>query len=606
MIPDEAVRARLFARVEPLLHGLPSSLATEAAKSTGLAGRFVRIELPGKSRVLTLAEVEVISGGKNIAPEGHARQASTNFNGQAQKAIDGNKSGTYSDGGQTHTAAQDNPWWELDLKSEQPIESISIWNRSENNGQYTDRLNGYTLTILDAERKPVFERKQQSAPRESVQLTVSPNPVETIRRAAIDAVTSLPGHEAAAFATLAKFVKENVSRGAAVSALARIPRSKVPGAEVRPLIDSLMTYVQTVPVAERTQTEVAEAIRLGKDLTAVLPQDEGRALFMKLRELGVDVFVIRPIRDRMEFDRKQLFVEAGKPFEIIFDNIDIMPHNLVVTAQGAREEIGILAEKMGATPEGMAQHFVPKSPKVLAATTMLQTGQQQRLQIVAPTQIGDYPFVCTFPGHWRTMYGTIHVVGDVSQIPLEPTETPLEQPAAVVRAFVRKWQVADLTGALAELDKGRSHDAGRKLFLSLACSTCHQIRGEGGKVGPDLTEVSKKLAEGKLTRAGLLTEMIEPSKVIAEQFRTQIILTDRGTLASGVVVFENDQLVRIVANPLDKESKPQEIAKQHIEERTASATSIMPEGLLNTLTRDEILDLLSYIVTAGESGHKYH
>ena len=52
-----------------------------------------------------------------------------------------------------------------------------------------------------------------------------------------------------------------------------------------------------------------------------------------LKNLGVSIIVIRPIRDQMLFDRRQFSVEAGKPVEIVFDNVDIMPHNFVVTAR---------------------------------------------------------------------------------------------------------------------------------------------------------------------------------------------------------------------------------------------------------------------------------
>ena len=64
--------------------------------------RYVRIELPGKNRILTLAEVEVISSGKNIAPKGKASQSSTASSGDASRATDGNKNPSYNANGQTH------------------------------------------------------------------------------------------------------------------------------------------------------------------------------------------------------------------------------------------------------------------------------------------------------------------------------------------------------------------------------------------------------------------------------------------------------------------------------------------------------------------------
>jgi hypothetical protein len=76
-----------------------------------------------------------------------------------------------------------------------------------------------------------------------------------------------------------------------------------------------------------------------------------------------------------------------------------------------------------------------------------------------------------------------------------------------------------------------------------------------------------------------------------------------GKLHSGVVVFEDEQILRLSANPLDKNVKVVEIDKQDIDERDESKVSIMPEGLLNTMTRNEILDLLAYIISGANPEH---
>src|SRR6185312_12855151 len=126
LIRDPSVRASLYPKVAPLLNGLPSSLAGSAKQAKSTVGRFVRIELPGRQRTLTLAEVEVFSDGRNLAPQGKASQKTTANGGDAKRAIDGNKSGAYGDGGQTHSVeGTPNAWWELDLGAEVPIESIA-------------------------------------------------------------------------------------------------------------------------------------------------------------------------------------------------------------------------------------------------------------------------------------------------------------------------------------------------------------------------------------------------------------------------------------------------------------------------------------------------
>ncbi len=131
--------------------------------ATGKPAKFVRIELPGDRRILTLAEVEVFSNDKNIAAAGKATQSSTNGAGTAGKAIDGNKSSDWNKGGQTHTAnaGTTNPWWELDLGQAVDVEKLSVWNRES----FESRLDEFTITLLDADRKPVFRAAKIAAPQ---------------------------------------------------------------------------------------------------------------------------------------------------------------------------------------------------------------------------------------------------------------------------------------------------------------------------------------------------------------------------------------------------------------------------------------------------------
>ncbi len=122
--------------------------------------RFVRIELPGEKRCLQLSEVEIMSGGKNIAKGGKATQSTTRNGGDAIKALDGDKNPVWGKG-MTHTQEnQPNPWWEVDLGSAQNIDTISLGSRRG----FADRLGGFTLQLLDDARKPVFELKNVEAP----------------------------------------------------------------------------------------------------------------------------------------------------------------------------------------------------------------------------------------------------------------------------------------------------------------------------------------------------------------------------------------------------------------------------------------------------------
>ncbi len=112
--------------------------------------QYVRVNLPGEKRILSLAEVEVFRDGKNIAGSGSASQSSTDYEGVAERAIDGETDGNYFGNSVTHCAIQDAPWWELDLGSAQPIERVQIWNRTDGNLQ--PRLSGAVIELLDGNR----------------------------------------------------------------------------------------------------------------------------------------------------------------------------------------------------------------------------------------------------------------------------------------------------------------------------------------------------------------------------------------------------------------------------------------------------------------------
>ena len=131
------------------------------AAARGPRARYVRIELPGRERILQLAEVQVFSGGENIAMRGEAKQSSTYADAVAAHAIDGRTDAEYAKGSIAHTNTETNPWWEVDLKTPADIDRIVVWNRAESG----ERLAGFRLIALDEQRQPVWEQTDQPAPK---------------------------------------------------------------------------------------------------------------------------------------------------------------------------------------------------------------------------------------------------------------------------------------------------------------------------------------------------------------------------------------------------------------------------------------------------------
>ena len=111
----------------------------------------------------------------------------------------------------------------------------------------------------------------------------------------------------------------------------------------------------------------------------------------------------------MLFDKTEFIVKAGQPVSLVFNNPDATPHNLAICQPGSVEEIGLAGNEMAKDPEGMKKDYIPVTDKILHHTKLLNPNSTETLRFTAPTKPGDYPFVCTFPGHWVIMRGVMRV-----------------------------------------------------------------------------------------------------------------------------------------------------------------------------------------------------
>ncbi len=136
------------------------------------------------------------------------------------------------------------------------------------------------------------------------------------------------------------------------------------------------------------------------------------------------------------------------------------------------------------------------------------------------------------------------------------------------------------------------------MFTVANCVACHKLNGVGQETGPDLAKYDEKLKP-----LDILKDIIEPSFRINEKYQTFVIETNAGKTITGLVIEETPQLVKVLENPLLK-TPPVVIKKSDIASRQKSPTSIMPKGMMDKLTREEILDLVAYVVARGEQKHK--
>jgi glucose/arabinose dehydrogenase/azurin len=422
---DPEFRDKAYDKTKPLLSQIPPELAGSAGQQKGTRARFVRVELP-RTGTLTLAEVQVFSDGKNVAMGGKARQSSVSNSGDAARAIDGRTDGSYSSSTQTHTQEdENNPWWEVDLGNEYPVQSVVIWNRTDDG--LGRRLEGFTLSLLDSTRHATFTRANQPAPAKSAAIPISDSSGSgTLVRAAIQAAVSMPRDQAATFAALVGLIARQDEVTAAAQGLRILPRSAWPKPEAARAATALLAWAKKVPAEARTSQDFIETVQCAGDLAGFLAPDDAQALRKELREMRVPIFVLRTVREQMRYDTPRIVVEAGKPLEIILENADFMPHNLAIVRPGTREKVANLAAVM--KPEELdsrGRAYMPNTQDILAATKLLEAGQRTRLSLTAPEEAGTYEYVCTYPNHWMVMWGQMIVTKDVEGYLQANPEAPI-------------------------------------------------------------------------------------------------------------------------------------------------------------------------------------
>jgi putative membrane-bound dehydrogenase-like protein len=124
----------------------------------------------------------------------------------------------------------------------------------------------------------------------------------------------------------------------------------------------------------------------------------------------VKVIRIKTIREAMKYDLKEFTVKPGQSVEIIIENPDAMQHNMVITKPGSLEKVGRAGDAMMKDEKGAEKNYVPALAEVLYSTPLINPGQSYKLKFKAPVAVGNYPYVCTFPGHWTLMNGVMKVV----------------------------------------------------------------------------------------------------------------------------------------------------------------------------------------------------
>jgi putative heme-binding domain-containing protein len=174
---------------------------------------------------------------------------------------------------------------------------------------------------------------------------------------------------------------------------------------------------------------------------------------------------------------------------------------------------------------------------------------------------------------------------------------PFKMPALPKPVGPGKDYTMDDVLALEKKMTGRSFSNGQKMFAAARCIVCHRFYGEGGATGPDMTQ-----SAGRFSYKDMAESIIEPSKVISDQYKASNVFTKGGKTYAGKIVSDTKDGITILTDPEDS-TKIVEIKRDDIEEVKPSAVSLMPKDLLKPLNEDEVADLMAYLLSRGDPNH---
>ncbi len=604
---DVKVRGQVYSKVEPLIFDLPSSMEEaphQPGQQNGIqASYFTPHTKTADSETIDQREVlesRIVDKFQLMVPEGQTRDQFVNI---FRSNLVISKAGNY----QFFLASDDGS--RLYIDGNVVVNNDGDHGMKEatgtvrlTEGQHSIRVNYFNSSggngLKVAWKGPGFKRQPIPVER----LVVGSG--ENIHDIAVRALSTVPGNELAKFKALSSLVALGRNQASAITALSKIDPANWNASDVGTLLNNTVGYLSAMPARYRTSPPAMDAMNLAKALAGTLDDTDEQAVLDRLKNLDVRVIAIGTVPHRMIFDKEVLVVEAGGTVEFRFSNVDSMPHNFAIAQPGAMAEVGELAEATAKDEDAATRGYIPVSDKILLGSKLLQPGQEQAITFDVPEQPGVYPYVCTYPGHWRRMHGALYVVPSFESYQADPEgylatlDLPIKDELLEQNSRGQQWTYDDLIEDV-KMPMGRSFEVGKASFKAANCIACHQFGGEGVNFGPDLA----KLEGDKKTAAHILRSIIEPSAKIDEKYASRQILLFSGEVITGTITEENDDQIKLIVDPLAKD-KETVINKDDIDLIKVSDVSQMPEGMVDKLSREEIIDLMAYILSGADPKSK--
>ena len=193
------------------------------------------------------------------------------------------------------------------------------------------------------------------------------------------------------------------------------------------------------------------------------------------------------------------------------------------------------------------------------------------------------------------MRGVMNVVEELGASILAANEIATEDIPAEGRDFVEFWSLDLLRDEANAILANRSYETGKSMFEVAACVQCHTMRGEGKDLGPDLTSVRHRYSA-----LNVLEHILNPSLLVAEEYRTYVIETEWDGTYYGQIISQDNKTVTVLSNPLAPETAVT-LQRSDIQSLESMNASPMPMDLLITLEKEEIWDLVAYILSGDDA-----
>ncbi len=231
-----------------------------------------------------------------------------------------------------------------------------------------------------------------------------------VHQAAYKVLFQLPGKESEKAVLLASLITPN---GPYLELARKVIDSKsdavLKESYARLLTEKIQSFSKDTPESQRFEPIYNQTLALGKRLAGLLPAQTSATMIKNLENASTIEVTISAIPAQMLFDKNELNLQAGRRVSLEFKNPDLMPHNIVFVKPGTEDKVGTAADAMATSANGFEKNFVPDLADVLFATPLVNAGASTKLNFTVPSTPGDYPYICSFPGHWRVMRGIMKV-----------------------------------------------------------------------------------------------------------------------------------------------------------------------------------------------------